>query len=85
MEPDDAVHLGGDALVVGGDEGGAPAESVAVEKEVGGKATEVRDEFIAIPTPQRYQQPGWYPVAYRITWDPQAKEYRIALTGLARR
>jgi hypothetical protein len=44
---------------------------------------EVRDEFIAIPTPERYQQRGWYPAAYRIMWDESAREYRIALTRLS--
>jgi hypothetical protein len=42
----------------------------------------VRDEVIPIPTPARYQVPGYYPSAYRITWDAKAKEYRIALTQL---
>ena len=44
---------------------------------------EERDEFIAIPTPQKYQQRGWYPAAYRIMWDESAREYRIALTRLS--
>jgi hypothetical protein len=42
----------------------------------------VRDQIIPIPTPARYQEPGYYPSAYRITWDAKAKEYRIALTQL---
>jgi hypothetical protein len=42
----------------------------------------VRDQVIPIPTPARYQAPGYYPSAYRITWDAKAKEYRIALTQL---
>ena len=45
----------------------------------------VRDELIALPTPAKYQAPGYYPSAYRITWDEQAREYRIALTGLVKR
>ncbi|HEX5829985.1 MAG TPA: DUF5602 domain-containing protein [Gemmatimonadaceae bacterium] len=45
----------------------------------------VRDEVVPIPMPKRYQNPGYYPDAYRIAWDPQAKEYRVALTGLAKR
>ena len=45
----------------------------------------VRDQLIPIPTPKRYHVPGYYPNAYRITWDPQAREYRIALTGLAKK
>jgi hypothetical protein len=45
----------------------------------------VRDEVIPVPTPKAYARPGWYPSAYRITWDEQAREYRIALTQLARK
>ena len=43
----------------------------------------VLDQIIPIPTPTRYQAPGYYPSAYRITWDAKTKEYRIALTQLA--
>jgi len=42
----------------------------------------VRDEIVPIPTPYRYQAPGYYPGAYRITWDRERREYRIALTNL---
>jgi hypothetical protein len=42
-----------------------------------------RDEVIPLGRPARYQEPGYYPGAYRIMWDAQAKEYRIALTQLA--
>jgi hypothetical protein len=45
----------------------------------------VRDEVIPLPLPRRYQAPGHYPTAYRITWDAKAGEYRVALTGLVRR
>lgn len=45
----------------------------------------VRDEVIPLPVPARYQEAGHYPTAYRITWDPKAKEYRIALTQLVKR
>jgi hypothetical protein len=45
----------------------------------------VRDEIIPVPTPKAYAQPGYYPAAYRITWDEQAREYRIALTQLAKK
>lgn len=45
----------------------------------------VRDEIIPIPIPDRYQAPGYYPTAYRITWDPEAREYRISLTALVER
>ncbi len=40
------------------------------------------DEVVPISTPARYAEPGWYPSSYRITYDPQAREYRVALTGL---
>ena len=40
---------------------------------------------IPIPTPARYPSAGHYPRAYRITWDPQAREYRVALTQLVKR
>jgi hypothetical protein len=42
----------------------------------------VRDQVIPLPLPAKYQTPGYYPAAYRITWDATAKEYRIALTDL---
>jgi hypothetical protein len=45
----------------------------------------VRDEVIPIAVPARYHVPGHYPTAYRITWDGEAREYRVALTGLTRR
>jgi len=45
----------------------------------------VRDQVIPISIPSKYQVPGYYPNAYRITWDASAKEYRIALTQLERR
>ena len=43
----------------------------------------VVDEIIPVPTAQRYAPNGYYPNAYRITYDARAKEYRIALTQLA--
>jgi hypothetical protein len=43
----------------------------------------LRDEVIPVSTPARYQTPGFHPSAYRITYDAQAKEYRVALTQLA--
>lgn len=45
----------------------------------------VRDEITPLPTPARYGAPGYYPTAYRITWDAERKEYRIALSGLTKR
>ena len=42
----------------------------------------VVDEVIQVPTAAKYSPAGFYPSAYRITWDAQQKEYRIALTQL---
>jgi hypothetical protein len=42
----------------------------------------VRDEIIPVSVPADRQVPGFYPNAYRISYDAQAKEYRIALTQL---
>jgi hypothetical protein len=44
-----------------------------------------RDEVITVPMAPSYSSPGYYPGAYRITWDDEAKEYRVALTQLMRR
>jgi hypothetical protein len=44
-----------------------------------------RDRVIPLGTPKRYAQSGYYPSAYRISWDAEQKEYRIALTQLVRR
>ena len=54
---------------------------MAVHVPVGRQAPQ---EPLAIPTPERYQQPGWYPSAYRIMWDESAREYRISLTRLSK-
>jgi hypothetical protein len=35
-----------------------------------------------IPVPQLYPEPGYFPTSYKVTYDAQAKEYRVALTGL---
>jgi hypothetical protein len=43
-----------------------------------------RDEIIPVPAAD-FVTPGFYPQAYRITFDPRAREYRIALTQFARR
>jgi hypothetical protein len=45
----------------------------------------VRDEVIPISVPARYHTPGYYPAAYRISWDAAAKEYRVALTQLTKK
>ena len=44
-----------------------------------------RDRVMELPIAKSYSPSGYYPSAYRITWDEAAKEYRIALTQLARR
>ena len=43
----------------------------------------VRDEIVPVSTAQRHAPPGFYPSAYRITWDARAREYRVALTQLS--
>jgi hypothetical protein len=43
------------------------------------------DMVVSIPQPKRYPQPGWYPNAYRISYDAEAKEYRVALVDFTRR
>ena len=43
----------------------------------------VQNEIIPVPVPAKRAVAGYYPAAYRIAWDAQAKEYRIALTQLA--
>jgi len=43
----------------------------------------VVDELVPVSTPAKYSPAGFYPSAYRISWDAQQKEYRIALTQLS--
>jgi hypothetical protein len=43
------------------------------------------DAVSPISVPARYAQSGWYPTSYRVTYDAQAKEYRIALSGMVQR
>lgn len=43
----------------------------------------VRDQVIPVSTAAHYSPAGYYPSAYRIAYDPQAKEYRVALTQLS--
>ena len=40
------------------------------------------DVVTPIPVPAKYPLTGYFPTAYRVTYDEQAKEYRIALTSL---
>jgi hypothetical protein len=44
-----------------------------------------RDQIIPLSSAVKASPAGYYPAAYRITYDPAAKEYRIALTQLAHR
>jgi hypothetical protein len=39
-------------------------------------------ETLTIPVAQHYEPAGWYPSSYRVRYDEQAKEYRIALGGM---
>lgn len=41
------------------------------------------NETIPVPQPKRYPKPGWYPNAYRISYDAQAKEYRVAIVDFS--
>jgi hypothetical protein len=43
------------------------------------------DATSPISVPARYAQSGWYPTSYRVTYDAQAKEYRVALSGMMAR
>jgi hypothetical protein len=38
-----------------------------------------------IPTAEKVPAPGWYPSRYQIRFDPEAREYRVALTSFAER
>jgi hypothetical protein len=39
----------------------------------------------SIPVSASYPEAGYFPTSYKVTYDAQAKEYRVALTGLAKR
>jgi len=41
------------------------------------------NEVIPVPKPKLYAQPGWYPAAYRIYYEAQKKEYRVAIVDFA--
>ena len=44
-----------------------------------------RDRVIQLPQAKQFAPSGYYPNAYRVMWDAEQKEYRIALTQLVRR
>jgi hypothetical protein len=43
------------------------------------------DVTVPVATATRYATAGYHPSAYRVRWDARAREYRVALTGLAYR
>ena len=43
------------------------------------------DQVIPVPASKRYSPAGFYMNGYRVSYDAQAKEFRIALTGLQER
>jgi hypothetical protein len=43
------------------------------------------DFTAAVPLALAYEVPGHYPTRYSVRWDAEAREYRIALTGLVPR
>jgi hypothetical protein len=51
------------------------------------KATIESKQTITTPigVAQKYGQPGRYPSSYTIRWNEAAKQYEVALTGLAGR
>jgi hypothetical protein len=49
------------------------------------KSSADRDRVIELPEAKRYAASGYYPRAYRVSWDAEQKEYRIALTELVSR
>ena len=64
---------------------GARPFSTADDHNRHGLAVAVRDELIPVSTPTKRAKAGYYPDAYRITYDAAAKEYRVALTQLVQR
>lgn len=44
-----------------------------------------RNEVLPVSTPAQVASPGSYPSAYRIAWNPKAREFRVALTKLQKR
>jgi hypothetical protein len=48
-------------------------------------AATASNEVIPVPAAQRYSPAGFYMSGYRVNYDAQAGEYRIALTGLSHR
>jgi len=42
------------------------------------------DATSPISVPARYAHSGWYPTSYRVTYDAQAKEYRVSLSAMTK-
>lgn len=42
------------------------------------------DHVTAVPTPERYGTPGWYPTEFRVEFDEEDEVYRVMLEGLER-
>lgn len=40
------------------------------------------DDLIPVPTAAQHDPVGYYPTAYRVQWDAQAKEWHVAIAGL---
>ncbi|MGH7514094.1 MAG: DUF5602 domain-containing protein [Gemmatimonadales bacterium] len=43
------------------------------------------EKIIPVPTAERYAPAGYYPQAYRVAYDPRAREFLVGLTQLAPR
>jgi hypothetical protein len=44
-----------------------------------------RDTLIAVPVAGKYEVAGYHPSSYRVRFDEETQEYRVALTGFAKR
>jgi hypothetical protein len=61
-------------------------EMIFAEPMVTKAFLETKPDFrAAIPTPARYAVAGHYPTEYRVYWNEETKEYRVALAGLVER
>lgn len=59
------------------------AQMVFAEPMFAASFLETKPDFrVAIPQPQRYEVPGYYPTEYIIRYDADEQMYTVALTGL---